>query len=185
MKIKTGFGRIVFVFDKFVIKIPKPTRISTFAFGVMENLKERYWYCADSTVYVNKDYPSWMCPLIWSSSTGLINVMKKADILTQKEYDSAPRAVQVLFDFHLEELQNKLKPYGLDSDVRYDNIGFYNDNLVMVDYGYTTRSLFYADRIITYVYRNDDGTKTEKYSLYGKYWKLKNKIILKYRELLK
>lgn len=184
MKIKSGFGRIVFVFDDFVVKIPKITRISTFAFGVMENLKERYWYCADGMVYTNNKSPEWLCPLIWASSTGLVNIMKKADVLTQEDYDNAPKAVQIMFDAKLDELQNELKPYRMDSDIRYDNVGFYNGNLVTVDYGYTVRSMFYADRVMNYVTINKDNTRTYKRSLYGHYWYLKRDTKKKFKEVL-
>ena len=81
MQIKMGSSRLVVIFKNFVIKIPKFWRISRFALGVVENLTERYWYCADNTVKtmdINK-YP--LAPILYASSNGLIMVMQRADVV--------------------------------------------------------------------------------------------------------
>lgn len=177
MKIKTGFGRIVFVFDKFVIKFPKPTRFSTIAFGMMENLAERYWYCADSTIYKGEtnNYP--LAKIIWASSTGLINIMERADVVTEKVFNEhMTDEGREKYSKDFEELEAWAKGLPLYNDLRFDNVGYIGNRLVAVDYGYVTRSLFFADKALTVVTIHKDGSRTSKYTLHGKIWKLKTKI---------
>ena len=79
MQIKTGSSRVVFIFKNFVIKIPKFWRLSRFALGIVENLTERYWYCADNTVKtmdINK-YP--LAPILYASSCGDGEVVQRHD----------------------------------------------------------------------------------------------------------
>lgn len=177
MKIKTGFGRVVFVFDKLVIKIPKPTRISTFAFGMMENITERYWYCADSTIYRGEtnNYP--LAKILWSSHTGLITIMERAEVVTEQVFhEQMTKEGQDKYIKDFDELQKWAKGLPLYHDLRFDNVGYVGDRLVAIDYGYVTRSLFFADKAKTIVTIHKDGSRTSKYTLHGKIWKLKTKI---------
>lgn len=143
MQIKTGSSRVVFIFKNFVIKIPKFWRISRFALGIVENLTERYWYCADNTVKtmdINK-YP--LAPILYASSNGLIMIMQRADVVTEKSYKGMIPFDQARFVRDMEQLEAWVKGFDFKHDLRMGNIGYIGSKLVMVDYGFVRTTQFY------------------------------------------
>lgn len=143
MQIKMGSSRLVVIFKNFVIKIPKFWRISRFALGIVENLTERYWYCADNTVKtmdINK-YP--LAPILYASSNGLIMVMQRADVVTEKSYKDMIPFDQARFVRDMEQLESWVKGFDFRHDLRMGNVGYIGSKLVMVDYGFVRTIQFY------------------------------------------
>lgn len=143
MRIELGSSRCVFVFEKFVIKIPKFWRISRLGLGIVENLTERYWYCADSglTTMSIEQYP--LAPIYYASSNGLIMVMQRANIVTEEGYAANNPRQQEILNSDLEELMEFAKGMSFKDDVRWGNVGYIDGKLVIVDYGYVRRTMYY------------------------------------------
>lgn len=103
---KKGAFRLVFMFRKFVIKIPRiKYGYKFFLQGIISNLSEKEWSGFDKR----------LCPVIYCNSFGLVLIMKKAQpydgFINFKEFEDLP-----------------LDPHN-------DNFGIYNNRLVLVDYG--------------------------------------------------
>jgi hypothetical protein len=114
---QNGTTRLVFVFRRFVIKIPNFTcQHDHFLNGCSANWRERkYWKQWRHT----EEMGTRLCPTIFCSWFGLIQIQRKAAILPN--------------DYHLSE--NELLPFGdFASDNKPQNFGYYKGNLVMVDY---------------------------------------------------
>lgn len=127
-QIRTGARRIVFMFDKFVIKVPKFYRHPAWLFGMMENLNERYWWCADGSITAMdiERYP--LAPIHYADRFGLCVVMERAKDLTGGEYESRTREIK--------RLREWTDSFEFGSDVRHGNIGLIDDKVVVIDYGY-------------------------------------------------
>ncbi|BAW19160.1 hypothetical protein [Ralstonia phage RP31] len=141
-QIKSGSRRFVFVFKKRVIKIPKFTSWLSFILGVMENLHERSWWCADSTVqdpdlwYDEYRSTNHLAQIYWADRFGLCVVMERVDTLEhlEKEYErcSDPEYLRCA-----EIIENRYKNLDFLTDLKPSNIGIRPDGrVVMVDYGY-------------------------------------------------
>lgn len=119
MKIRCGTKRIVFIFNKIVIKLPKINRYESFIRGILENIVE------GKLSGLHED----LCKVIYCNRFGLFSIMEKANPIP----DDIDR-----FDF-LEMLENKYKndlcKDILLSDFTPENYGYINDRIVKVDYG--------------------------------------------------
>lgn len=109
---RQGITRLVFVFRKFVIKIPNFTNCQRhFLQGCIANVIER------------DTYKSWkgnnnhLAPSYFCSWFGLIQIQAKAEIL----------------DRHLTE-EEVIKFEHITSDIKGSNFGIYKNRLVCVDY---------------------------------------------------
>lgn len=182
MDIKVGSSRVVFVFDEFVIKIPKFWRISRLGLGIVENLKERYWYCADrhiSKMDINQ-YP--LAPIHYASQNGLIVVMQRAQVVTEEFYNSLPPAEREQLDAKLKVLEDWAKGLELRHDLRWDNVGFIDDKLVAVDYGYSGRTMFYDCEPY---FRHDwsSGTRKSIPTFWGKFWRFRQNVAERIKDM--
>jgi len=113
MIIKQGRYRKVFIFDSFVIKIPKSF------FGYLANIDEIYSW------YKYKDLKCFMCSILFHDPIGLIICMKKANKFTKKLLNS-------------EELNNiieKYHPNPVLDDIHEDNFGIIDGKIVKIDWG--------------------------------------------------
>ena len=133
MKIITGSRRLVFVFDNFVVKIPKATSWISFLYGVMENLHERYWFCADGIAATTKE--AWMAGqrkhlarIYYSDRFGFFVIMEKAEVYQTKN---------TKFKLAKKLLESEFENTDLRYDIKIGNVGERSDGtVVMVDYGY-------------------------------------------------
>ncbi len=140
MKIKTGSRRIVFIFKNKVVKIPKFTSWLSFILGVMENLHERYWWCADGHVRASTEWYSGSCDhlakIYWADRFGLCVVMERVNTL-----DHLEEPYQTCTDLEFLRcktiLENRYKGLDIVNDIRPSNIGYCKDGrIVFADYGY-------------------------------------------------
>ena len=177
MQIKMGSSRLVVIFKNFVIKIPKFWRISRFALGVVENLTERYWYCADNTVKtmdINK-YP--LAPILYASSNGLTMVMQRADVVTEKSYKDMIPLDQARFVRDMEQLESWVKGFDFRHDLRMGNVGYIGSKLVMVDYGFVRTIQFYdCPPYLRHTY-DASGDRVTSYTVWWRLHQAKLKVV--------
>lgn len=117
MKInRKGVTRIVFEFDKVVVKIPNFTcQWNHFLTGLLANMNEaKTWEISKSN---QGDYL--LCPVVWASWGGWVLIMKKA---VQCELDE-----QINY--------NEWLLYGFGGDDQPYNYGHYEGRIVKIDYG--------------------------------------------------
>ncbi len=115
-----GSTRIVFVFEKFVVKIPRLTKYSSALYGLLSNLQER-------------EYSLKHCDLakvLFGDFLGFIVVMERADALSCKTTN------EIEFAQMLEEKykNDELKHFML-YDAIPENWGHINGRLIKIDYG--------------------------------------------------
>ncbi len=117
MQIKHGTTRTVFLIKKYAIKFPRihhrfrGHRWKMFLRGILANIDENYWY-------KHSHKKERMCPVKMMFPLGLFLIMKRAEELTEKEY----------------QLINEKEFSGLPCDNKITNFGKINDNIVLVDY---------------------------------------------------
>jgi len=117
MKVREGCYRIVFIFNKIVIKIPNfKYQHNHFLYGLYNNWEERRLY--KMWKKNNHENVNLICPSLFCSWFGLIQIMEKAD-----EY---------IYKIEDEDLFEKLKT--ISHDVKDNNLGVLNGNIVLVDY---------------------------------------------------
>ncbi len=137
MKIIRGCHRVVFVFNNIVIKIPNfYYSFEHFLNGMLANMKEgRIWYqCKESNDI------ELICPVIWYSWGGWVLIMAKADVCKWNNEIRLMPAIENPSDFmSVKENNNKLYKKWIDAgfggDDKADNYGYFNGNLVKIDYG--------------------------------------------------
>lgn len=182
MKIKVGSSRCAFVFENITIKTPIFWRLSRFGLGIVENLKERYWYCADSHVKAMdvNEYP--LAPILYASSNGLINVMRTANVIDEDHYSSLPEREQKELTAKLEELRAWAKGFDFVHDLRWGNVGFVDDKFVAIDYGYAVRAQFYDCKPY---FRHDfsDGKRKSIPTIWGRLWQARRKARVCLKEM--
>lgn len=113
---RNGVTRLVFVFHRFVVKIPNFTcQHDHFLNGCSASWRERkYWKQWRNTEMGNR-----LCPTIFCSWFGLIQIQKRAAILPNDRFLS----------------EEELRPFGdFATDIKPSNFGHYNGRLVIVDY---------------------------------------------------
>lgn len=121
--IKTGSNRLVFIFKNFVIKIPFPPRLG----------KHRTWKNFITGILANmNEYDTWrwnkyrseiiekLCPIIYSNCFGLMNIMRKANLFQEEEFNN----------LCTEDYAD------VCSDIHINNFGELNGKLVVIDYGH-------------------------------------------------
>jgi hypothetical protein len=182
MKIKVGSSRCAFVFKNVTIKVPKFWEISRLGLGIVENLKERYWYCADSHVSsmdINQ-YP--LAPILYASRNGLIMVMRTADVIEEDFYNSLPQSEQLLLDEQLERLKAWAKGFDFVYDLRWGNVGFIDNKLVAVDYGYALRAQYY-DCPAHFRHDTNDGQRKSIPTVWGKLYLARRAATCRLKEM--
>lgn len=118
MTIKKGVTRIVFVFKKFVIKIPNFTYShGNFLSGCSANWDERkytkaFYKCKDCN-WNNK-----VAPTYYSSWFGLLNIQPRVKILNR---DLTEEEIIYFKESNIEDLKS-------------ENFGYLNNKLVCIDY---------------------------------------------------
>lgn len=118
MQIKKGTTRTVILVGSYAIKVPRfwhqysGHRWKIFLRGILANIDESFWWkCA-----FQKEK---LCPVLWKSPLGFILVMKRAEPLTEEEYDK-------------EKFENEFKLLPLDN--KMINFGKVENRIVLIDY---------------------------------------------------
>ncbi|MGL5397276.1 MAG: hypothetical protein ACRDBQ_18665 [Shewanella sp.] len=166
MKIRSGSRRIVFVFDNFVIKIPKITSWNGFIFGVLENLEERYWLVADNTKQVRED---WTCPLAkihYADRFGFCVVMERADVFPLEH-------LKENFPVSYQEAMAWAKGLTFASDIKDGNVGLVHRRVVFIDYGFSRDSTYLGNPVYCV---HDHATGERRSTLLWKYTKARRKL---------
>jgi hypothetical protein len=132
---RDGISRTVFVFRKFVVKVPK-LRYGWYYFivGLCSNIEEyRTWVATKSPL---------LCPIRWMSWGGWFLVMERADV--QKHIDEIRNLPGPTPDPE-SDLRSRYKVWadaGFGGDDKCDNYGYLGDRLVKVDYpNFSSRSV--------------------------------------------
>jgi hypothetical protein len=115
-----GSSRTVFVFDKFVIKIPNTKEYRLFLSGILANLQEKLFsrMCRED-----------LAKVMFCDKLGLFLIMEKADM----------NYVKYNWKYFKDFIKNKyvndaMKDFML-SDLKYDNWGYIKGRLIKIDYG--------------------------------------------------
>lgn len=182
MEIKVGSSRCAFVFKNVTIKIPKFWKISRLGLGIVENLKERYWYCADSHIGkmdINQ-YP--LAPILYASRNGLIMVMRTVDVVDEEKYAALSSFEKTLMDEQLANLKEWAKGFDFAHDIRWDNVGTLDGKLVILDYGYAVRAQYYD---CPAYFRHDfsDGDRKSIPTFWGKFWRFRQNVAKRIKEM--
>lgn len=124
MKIKNGATRIVFIFNRFVIKVPNIREYKLFLQGILSNLQEKTF----SGWYVGRLANVYFCDVL-----GLFLVMEKAEEVTNMNDDE-------LYEYLYRNIYNKIpdddgEKIFMMSDCKVNNWGYINGKLVKIDYG--------------------------------------------------
>lgn len=132
MKINRGTTRTVFLIGQYAIKVPRfwhefgqGHRWKILLRGILANLDEHFWWkCA----YKRHK----LCPVLWRSPLGFILVMRRAEPLSEQEYDKEA------FKFMFENLpmDNKIENFGKLKRISNteSNCPWNEDRIVLVDY---------------------------------------------------
>lgn len=81
---RKGVTRLVFVFNKTVVKIPNFTcQWSHFLHGLLANINENKTWKYNSGKY-ESGLNHLLCPVLWCSYGGWILIMKKASLITEE-----------------------------------------------------------------------------------------------------
>ena len=121
MEVKRGSTRLVFIFNKIVIKIPNNQEYRLFLNGILSNLREKTF----STMNRND-----LAKVKFCDKLGLFLIMEKAQELDIDNMD------WLKFEEYLIKIykDDNLKDFML-SDSKPSNWGYINNNLVKIDYG--------------------------------------------------
>ena len=126
-----GSRRWVFLIGKYAVKIPKFSSWLSMLLGFMENLEERYWWCADGIVRKTwSDGPNeishHMCEIFWADRFGFMVIMERVAPCTEEQYKQ-----------YEEFLKNKFKGLSFVQDLKPDNVGICADGRVVItDFGF-------------------------------------------------
>ena len=113
-----GVTRLVFVFKHFVIKFPRLDHGHTnFLCGCLGNWKERQFYKKFKNILYLTDR-NLVIPSIWCSWFGLFQIQKRAQPLNR---ELTPKEIY--------RFKN------ICTDIKKENFGIYNGNIVCIDYG--------------------------------------------------
>ena len=113
--VNTGETRMVFVFDKHVIKIPRCMGYAP-SHGIVHSIL-RGWL-ANRTEYKWSGRRKVLCPVTVSLLFSFIIVMERADSITEEEFDNLPE------DLGFNSFERKV-----------DSLGKLNGEITIIDYG--------------------------------------------------
>lgn len=177
LRVTSGSRRIVFVLDNIVIKVPKFYAHLGLLMGLLENLHERYWWCADGAIHPmeKSHYP--LAPIIYADRFGLCVVMRRAQLIDELEFERRVDEVALLhaWSTNLGSLYNELRP---------ENVGDIDGKLVFIDYGFFgVTSTYLGSTAYKRISYDADGNKIETRTLAGKLFDLRHRVRTKLRQL--
>lgn len=119
---RKGTTRIVFEFDKTVVKIPNFLGSwSRFLRGILANIHEQQTWKWNSGKY-ESGFSHLLCPVLWCSWGGWVLVMKKARTFSWEEWEK----MEYFIDQHRAHFSG---------DDSVSNYGVLDNRLVKIDYG--------------------------------------------------
>ena len=120
MKLKRGATRCVFVFKRWVIKIPRLRSWRNFLQGLLANQQETLFW-RDLGIY---QYLGRFCPVLFSIWGGFMVIMPYARPLTNREWHK--------LDY--KEFINQ-PDFQIPVEDKYSSFGVYEERVVAIDYG--------------------------------------------------
>jgi len=118
MLVKIGTSRIVFLINKYAIKIANfRNGQQLFIYGCYGNISERKYYKQHSKVDYNDNMVEYIAPSLFCSWFGLIQIQIRAEPLTRKMSNKE-------FNFFRN----------LTTDNKEENFGIINNKIVCIDY---------------------------------------------------
>lgn len=120
LHVTNGIMRKVLLTNRYAIKVPSLRHgWKYFLHGLLANYHEaNLWACAKADGSAVSGFLSMLCPVVWASWGGWIVVMRRAEEISQQQWDATPWPD----DF----------PVG---DRKVDNFGLLDGRVVCVDYG--------------------------------------------------
>lgn len=115
----SGATRIVFIFKKFVIKIPNVREYKLFLYGILSNLQEKTF---------SKMKREDLAHVYFCSPFGLFLIMQRAEVTSDM---NERRFIRMIYKKYKDD---DLRCFMI-ADCKPDNWGYINGNLVKVDYG--------------------------------------------------
>lgn len=122
MKICKGGSRLVFLTEKYAIKIPRLDSWRLFLYGLLGNIHEHQW-----RIGVGPEVQKFLCPIIHYTPGGFLSIMPRC-----KQYDDLYEQFKQTFQTEDEETARLLSCIVEDKD---DSVGVYNQQIVAIDYG--------------------------------------------------
>lgn len=134
--IKKGASRIVFIFKKFVVKIPN---YKHFRLGILSNCKENYYSTFNNTNLLK---------VLFCDPLNLFLVMERVityEEIILKMYHNLDNPCPYIDRYELTEqfeqvvkyrVKNDILSYLILEDLKPENYGLYENNLVKIDYGH-------------------------------------------------
>lgn len=117
---RTGVTRLVFVFKRVVVKIPKPTIWNHFLRGILSNINEHRTWKWNSGNF-NEGRQILLCPVLWCSWGGWILIMKRAEPINREDWS------------RITDISSYKQHFGGDDTM--SNYGWLDGVLVKLDYG--------------------------------------------------
>jgi hypothetical protein len=116
MRTELGATRKVFVFKRFVIKVPNTQEYRLFLHGILANFQEKLW----------SGYHADLARVLWCSFLSLVLVMERADVISDDD--------SLLEQLEAKYADDDLKEFLL-RDHKSSNWGYIGNRLVKIDYG--------------------------------------------------
>lgn len=104
-----GVTRTVWLIGKYALKFPRLSEWRLFLLGLLANMQEALF---------SGTWPE-LCPVIWSLPGGFLVVMKRAESISDEDFDNLDKA-------RFKDLPVEMKS---------DSFGLLNGKVVIVDYG--------------------------------------------------
>ena len=127
------------------MKVPALTRWVSFIRGIEENLEERYWWSADGS---RKREPNrkWdqqlpLAEIYWADRFGFILVMEKVDTSFMIDEETVSPELKDKVQADLDKIKSWAKGFRFFDDIKLQNVGYRNNQMVILDYGYFGGSL--------------------------------------------
>lgn len=122
-----------------VFKIPSFRRWVSFIRGIEENLEERYWWSADGSRRRNPkqkwNHP-YLAEIYWADRFGFLVIMERLNTDFMDDAGEVRSGMWEKVDRDLAGLSEFVKHFSFAADLKPANVGYRNDQMVILDYGY-------------------------------------------------
>lgn len=113
VQIKKGATRVVFIFNRFVIKFPRLCKYRNFLQGLLANEQENYWYNNSP-----EDIKIKLCPVLFHFPFSFFIIMPTCNLYSE-----------LTFEEYTSEFNN------IPVEFKKDSFGMYKGKVVAIDYG--------------------------------------------------
>jgi len=129
MKLYKGSSRLVILIGNYAIKFPRlDNGMLMFLYGCYGNYCERIWYkiwerCSkenDDKYTLASKKLEMICPTVFSLWFGIMSIQYRCQLIKEGQIP--------------DSFKEECSRLNLSEDVKIENVGFYKDRLVLVDY---------------------------------------------------